>query len=91
MASRLHVLLLAVLILLPVRLHAAGQATGSDAHATAWSEGPVRYILVVREDHAYKALETDEERAAFIVTFWAALDPTPGTEANERRVEFWKR
>lgn len=45
----------------------------------------------MKEDQAYKVLETDEERAAFIETFWAALDPTPWTEANERRVEFWKR
>lgn len=91
MASRIRVLLLAALILLPARLHAAEQAKDFDAPDPAWREGPVRYILVVREDHAYKALETDEERAAFIVTFWSALDPTPGTEANERRVEFWKR
>ena len=51
----------------------------------------MRYILVVKEDQAYKALETDEERAAFIEGFWKALDPTPGTEVNERRTEFWKR
>ncbi len=91
MASRVHVLLLALLILLPARIHAEQQAQDQDAPDPAWREGPVRYILIVKEDQAYKALETDEERAAFIETFWAALDPTPGTEANEKRVEFWKR
>jgi GWxTD domain-containing protein len=91
MASSVRVLVLAVLILLPARLLAAVPAAGSDAPDAAWRQGPVRYILIVKEDLAYKVLGTDEKRAAFIETFWAALDPTPGTEANERRVEFWKR
>lgn len=64
---------------------------GPDAPDPGWRMGPVRYILVVKEDQAYKALRTDDERTAFIESFWAALDPTPGTDENEKRIEFWKR
>ena len=56
-----------------------------------WRLGPVRYILTVKEDADYKKLASDEERRSFIEAFWAALDPTPGTEVNERRAEFWRR
>ena len=69
-------------------------ATGDaqvDVPDAAWRQGPVRYILVVQEDHEYKSLATDGERGAFIERFWESLDPTPGTESNERRPEFWKR
>lgn len=56
-----------------------------------WREGPIRYILAVDEDASYKKLTTSDERAAFIERFWEHLDPTPRTEANERREEFWSR
>ena len=91
MASRSRLLLLALGLLLPARLLAAENAAGPDIPDPAWRQGPIRYILVVKEDQAYKAFKTDEERAAFIEKFWAALDPTPGTDDNERRAEFWKR
>lgn len=90
-ASPLPVFLSAVLFLLPVLPRADEPAKGFDTPDPGWREGPVRYILIVKEDLAYKALKTDEERAGFIETFWAALDPTPGTPANEKRTEFWKR
>ena len=63
----------------------------SDAPDPSWRLGPIRYILIVKEDQEYKTLGTEAERAAFIEKFWAALDPTPGTSENERRTEFWKR
>jgi GWxTD domain-containing protein len=84
-----------ILHVLACRLLAPSFAATGDAQIdvpdAAWRQGPVRYILVVQEDHGYKSLATDEERGAFIERFWAALDPTPGTESNERRTEFWKR
>jgi GWxTD domain-containing protein len=70
---------------------AAAPELTRDAPDRDWRAGPIRYILTVKEDHQYKALKTDAERAAFIATFWAALDPTPGTPENERREEFWRR
>ena len=83
--------LLAVLLAAPAALSAAATPAGPDAPDPDWRTGPVRYILVAKEDQTYKALRTDDERAAFIESFWAALDPTPGTDENEKRIEFWKR
>jgi GWxTD domain-containing protein len=62
-----------------------------DDPAPDWRQGPVRYILSVKEDAAYRKLRTPETRREFIEKFWAALDPSPDTALNERRIEFWKR
>ena len=91
MVVRTCILSLALALLLPAWPGAANVGAGPDAPDPDWRFGPVRYILLVKEDQEYKALETDAQRAAFIEVFWAALDPTPGTAVNERRVEFWKR
>lgn len=56
-----------------------------------WAKGPVRWILTDEEEKQFKALKTDEERAAFVKAFWEKRDPTPGTPANEFDVIFWKK
>jgi GWxTD domain-containing protein len=56
-----------------------------------WREGPIRYIITKWEDNEYKSLETEEERARFIESFWKRRDQTPATPGNEFRAEFWKR
>ena len=45
----------------------------------------------MKEDAAYRKLRTVEARRDFIEKFWTALDPTPETAVNERRLEFWNR
>lgn len=62
-----------------------------DEPSPDWRTGPIRYILTIDEDIAYRALVTVDERRAFIEVFWKALDPTPETSENERRDEFWRR
>ena len=62
-----------------------------DEPSRKWWEGPVHYILKIREEERYRRLKTDAEREAFIRQFWEALDPTPGTPMNERRQVFWDR
>ncbi len=62
-----------------------------DLPTREWRAGPIRYILNLKEDSQFKKLRTPEERRAFIESFWAALDPTPATPANERRAVFWTR
>lgn len=62
-----------------------------DEPSPDWRTGPIRYILTVDEDVAYRALDTADERRAYIEDFWKALDPTPATAENERRDEFWRR
>ena len=58
---------------------------------TDWPASPVRYLLTNDEKKQYAALTSDTDRAAFIERFWAALDPTPGTEPNEFRRELERR
>jgi len=56
-----------------------------------WPRGPIRWIMSDDEEKAFKALKSDEERAAFAKTFWEKRDPTPGTPANEFEEIFWKK
>jgi GWxTD domain-containing protein len=80
-------------LLLAIAAPPAAAAAGppSDAPDPEWRAGPIRLILTVKEDAEYRKLRTPEGRRDFIERFWAALDPTPGTEINERRLEFWHR
>ncbi len=80
----------AALPLALLALAAAGPML-SDDPVPDWRMGPIRYILSVKEDAAYKKLLTDAERRAYIEHFWLYLDPTPATPLNERRAEFWAR
>jgi GWxTD domain-containing protein len=80
-----------VLLFLILAAMSLGAEVGPDVPDPSWRWGPVRYLLIVKEDQGYNALKSDRERAVFIDGFWAALDPTPGTLENERRAEFWRR
>ncbi|PYT34633.1 MAG: hypothetical protein DMF52_12100 [Acidobacteria bacterium] len=56
-----------------------------------WGKGPVKWIMTDEEEKEWKKLRTDEERAAFVKSFWEKRDPTPGTPENEYQVIFWKK
>src|SRR3989441_7557719 len=56
-----------------------------------WGKGPVKWIMTDDEEKEWKKLRTDEERAAFVKSFWEKRDPTPGTPQNEYEVIFWKK
>jgi len=56
-----------------------------------WGKGPVKWIMSDDEEKEWKKLRTDEERAAFVKTFWEKRDPTPGTPENEFAALFWKK
>lgn len=66
-------------------------ASTGEADLKNWWEGPIRYISERRETKAFRALETDEDRALFIERFWSRRDPSPGTITNEYRQLFWER
>lgn len=51
----------------------------------------VRLIITPEEEQAFKRLGTDAEREQFIEIFWQHRDPTPDTEENEYRDEFYRR
>jgi GWxTD domain-containing protein len=56
-----------------------------------WIEEDVPDLSTAEEQAAFKALQTDQEREAFIEQFWRRRDPTPGTPANEFRDEYYRR
>ncbi len=56
-----------------------------------WLTQDVAYIITDQERAAFKALETDTDREAFIDQFWKRRDPTPNTEENEFKQEHYRR
>lgn len=62
----------------------------NDAHKK-WLENDVGPIITAEERRAFLALQTDEERENFITTFWGRRDPSPDTEENEFREEYYER
>ncbi len=56
-----------------------------------WLNEDVIYIITDEERKAFKQLNTDEEREAFIENFWMRRDPTPDTEENEFKEEHYRR
>ena len=56
-----------------------------------WLEKDVVYIITDDERKAFKKLQTDEEREAFIEEFWRRRDPDPDTDENEFKEEYYER
>jgi GWxTD domain-containing protein len=56
-----------------------------------WMNEDVVYIITDEEKTAFKRLKTDEERQAFVESFWERRDPTPDTEENEYKEEHYRR
>jgi len=50
-----------------------------------------RLIMSKDEVEIYKHLADKEARESFVEDFWEKRDPTPGTEANESRMEYERR
>jgi len=59
-------------------------------HYRDWAN-EVKLIITPEELAAFKKLSTDVERDNFIETFWQHRDPTPDTEENEYKEEFYRR
>ena len=58
---------------------------------TRWLKEDVAPIITNEERAAFAKLKTNEEREQFIHTFWDNRDPTPDTEENEYRDEYYER
>lgn len=56
-----------------------------------WIEKDVAYIITDEERKAFKKLENDDEREAFIESFWRRRDPDPDTDENEFKEEYYER
>jgi len=56
-----------------------------------WLEQDVRWIITDTEAEAFKHLSNDEERDAFIESFWQRRNPSPDSPDNEYRDEVYAR
>ena len=56
-----------------------------------WLEQDVRWIITDPEAQAFKHLSNDEERDAFIESFWQRRNPSPDSPDNEYRDEIYAR
>jgi len=56
-----------------------------------WLSEEVPYIITNEERAAFKKLETDDEREAFIENFWERRNPNPGSPENEFKEEYYRR
>ncbi len=61
------------------------------ADARGWLQDEVAYIITDREREVFLALETSDERKAFINAFWRKRDPIPATPENELKDEHYRR
>ena len=57
----------------------------------SWLERDIRWLITDTERNVFLRLTTDAQRDRFIEEFWRHRDPTPGTRANEYRVEHSRR
>jgi len=56
-----------------------------------WLDEDVGYIITPEERDAFRRLTTDDEREAFVESFWLRRDPTPDTAENEYKEEHYRR
>ena len=56
-----------------------------------WPKRDVFLIITPEEQQAFDKLKTNEEREHFIDEFWRRRDPSPDTEENEYKDEFYER
>jgi len=50
----------------------------------------IRYIITLQEERIFREMPS-EYRGGFIADFWRRRDPTPDTEANEFRKQYYTR
>jgi len=65
-------------------------ATSEDKY-DIWLKKEVDLIITKVEKEEFKKLETPDEKEYFIKLFWARRDPTPQTERNEFKEEYYRR
>jgi len=62
-----------------------------DSAYKRWIKEDVAPIITYAEREAYEKLKTNAEREQFIGIFWHKRDPTPDTEENEYRDQYYER
>jgi GWxTD domain-containing protein len=56
-----------------------------------WADEDVPYIISAQERSTFSQLTTNEERIQFIKRFWSRRNPTPSTDKNEFKEEYYRR
>ncbi|MFQ6038185.1 MAG: GWxTD domain-containing protein [Candidatus Aminicenantales bacterium] len=56
-----------------------------------WLKKEVRYLITDAERAEFEKLKKDKDKERFIKLFWAKRDPTPRTEQNEFKEEYYRR
>jgi GWxTD domain-containing protein len=56
-----------------------------------WLKEEVKLLITPEEEAAFKKLSGDEEKDRFIELFWTKRDPSPGSQENEFKDEWYKR
>ncbi len=74
----------------PLKLVESRQAIKNQAYKN-WLERDVLYLITPAEKEAFASLRTDREREQFVENFWRRRDPSPKTERNEFRDEYYGR
>ena len=79
-----------LLVALMWAMISAGPASEA-ANYKQWLNEEVVWIISKKEKEEFKKLENDGEREAYIARFWQRRDPTPATQRNEYKEEFYRR
>lgn len=56
-----------------------------------WAKQEVPWIITDDEREAFAKLTNDDERERFVELFWQHRDPTPDTEENEYKDDYYRR
>jgi GWxTD domain-containing protein len=55
-----------------------------------WLVEDVRWIITTPERKQFLGLNSDEQRAQFVVAFWERRNPTPGSKANPFKEQHYR-
>jgi GWxTD domain-containing protein len=66
-------------------------ATNVETPWQKWVTEDVAYIIADEERAAFLRLTSNAEREMFVEQFWLRRDPTPGTDTNEFKIEYYRR
>ncbi|MGC8891098.1 MAG: GWxTD domain-containing protein [Candidatus Saccharicenans sp.] len=90
--KKLSILFLTGLVIVSLSFNLAAQVKEKDLPKKYqdWLK-LVAYIITDQERDVFMKLTRDQDRDAFIDTFWKMRDPTPGTPENEYKEEIIKR
>ena len=79
---------LAVILLMAAGSFVLGQ---NEKKLKNWHKEEVNHIITKSEAAEFRKLKKEEDREFYTELFWAKRDPTPLTEKNEFKEEFYRR